>query len=473
MSAIEKLVTDNIDVWTSAIEQRSTQGRGSSSKIKLYGIQKLRELILELAVRGLLVPQDPNDEPASVLLKKIEAEKSKLVKEGKARKQKPLQPIREDKKPFALPGGWEWAYLGELSSDIHYGYTASAQPENEGTRLLRITDIQDDKVNWGTVPGCEITDKKAEGYLLEDNDILIARTGGTIGKSYLVENINVKAVFASYLIRVKRISAMYSPYIKTYLGSAIYWTQLYDNASGTGQPNVNATALKQLLVPIPTVEAQHRIVAKVDELMALCDQLEQQQTDSITAHQTLVETLLNGLVESAKSTNSNNKNTSEYFNQLIANHFDTLFTTEHSIDQLSRKIIFLASTGNVLADAGTQELNTTKVNQKVNILEIAKEEKKELLKKGEIKVEKINPISIDTPYNSIPKDWVLCQLNDVTCCLDHRRIPIKKSERAEGDIPYYGANGPVGHIGGYLLVSLKVKTTAFRRSDLSAILTPD
>jgi type I restriction enzyme S subunit len=243
-------------------------------------IDQLKQTILQLAVMGKLVKQDPNDEPASKLLERIAAEKEQLIKDKKIKKQKPFSTIIDEEKPLELPHGWKWARLGDLSSNIHYGYTASAKPENEGIRLLRITDIQDDKVNWETVPGCEITDEKSEGYSLENNDILIARTGGTIGKSYLVENINVKAVFASYLIRVKRISAMYSPFIKTYLGSSIYWSQLYDNASGTGQPNVNATALKQLLVPVAPLNEQKRIVAKVEALMILCDSLKARLKDA-------------------------------------------------------------------------------------------------------------------------------------------------------------------------------------------------
>jgi|SRR5690554_589485 len=241
----------------------------------LRAIDKLKQTILQLAVMGKLVKQDPIDEPASELLKRISAEKEQLVKDKKIKKQKPLPPITDEEKPFELPEGWEWAYLGELSSDIHYGYTASAKPEIEGVRLLRITDIQNDRVNWSTVPGCEIEGSKVRGYLLEENDILVARTGGTIGKSYLVQNIDVNAVFASYLIRVKRISAMYSSYIKLYFGSKTYWSQLYESASGTGQPNVNATSLKQVAVSVPPLEEQKRIVAKVEELISLCDQLKQ------------------------------------------------------------------------------------------------------------------------------------------------------------------------------------------------------
>ena len=134
----------------------------------------------------------------------------------------------------------------------------------------------------GQYAGCEIEENKANDYLLENDDILIARTGGTIGKSYLVQNIDVKAVFASYLIRARRIGGMYSPFIKTYLGSRLYWNQLYENSMGTGQPNVNATALKALVFPIPPLSEQHRIVAKVDELMTLCDTLKGRLNDAQT-----------------------------------------------------------------------------------------------------------------------------------------------------------------------------------------------
>ncbi|HIB9323687.1 TPA: restriction endonuclease subunit S, partial [Escherichia coli] len=116
--SVEKLIVDHMETWTSALQTRSTAGRGSSGKIDLYGIKKLRELILELAVRGKLVPQDPNDEPASELLKRIAAEKAELVKQGKIKKQKPLPEISEEEKPFELPEGWEWVRLGDFTNII-------------------------------------------------------------------------------------------------------------------------------------------------------------------------------------------------------------------------------------------------------------------------------------------------------------------------------------------------------------------
>lgn len=112
---IQPLITEHFDLWSSAHTTRSTSGRGSSNKLDLQGIKKLRELILELAVRGKLVPQNPEDEPASVLIEQIEAEKAQLVKKKKIKKQKQLPPIDDNEKPFELPAGWKWSRLSALS----------------------------------------------------------------------------------------------------------------------------------------------------------------------------------------------------------------------------------------------------------------------------------------------------------------------------------------------------------------------
>jgi type I restriction enzyme S subunit len=401
---MENLITDHIDIWTSAQTQKTNGvGRGNhSANSNLYGIKKLRELILELAVRGKLVPQNPKDEPANILLEKIAKEKARLIKEGKLRRQEPLPEITEDEMPFELPDGWEWTRLGNLSANIHYGYTASADHGNSGIRLLRITDIQNDSVNWETVPGCELEEDKANDYLLENDDLLIARTGGTIGKSYLVENIDVKAVFASYLIRVKRIEGMYSPFIKTYLGSQLYWHQLYENSMGTGQPNVNATALKGLVFPLPPLAEQNRIVAKVDELMDICDQLEQQQTGSNAAHQTLMETLLATLNSVA--------NQDEFVEQWqrIASNFDTLFTTEQSIEQLKQTILQLAVMGKLVPQNPNDE-HASVLLKKIAV------EKARLIKEGIIRNEKPLPeIDEDEKPFELPQGWAFTRLGNIS-----------------------------------------------------------
>ena len=160
--------------------------------------------------------QDPNDEPASVLLERIRAEKEQLIKDGKLKKGKPLPPIAEGEIPFDVPEGWEWVRLEMLSVNIHYGYTASAA-ESGNAKLLRITDIQDNIVQWETVPYCNPSDREFSVYGLQNRDIMIARTGGTIGKSYIVRNLTERAVFASYLIRVILLKAICEEYVKIFL----------------------------------------------------------------------------------------------------------------------------------------------------------------------------------------------------------------------------------------------------------------
>lgn len=229
--------------------------------------QQLKNSILQEAIEGRLVPQDPNDEPASVLLDKIRKEKARLVKEGKLKK-KDLEeiPISENEIPFKIPESWEWCRLITLSKIIHYGYTASAASVGNA-KLLRITDIQDDKVNWSTVPYCTIKEKDLESYQLHNRDILIARTGGTVGKTFIVRELNDISVFASYLIRAIPLEIVNEEYIKNFMGSPFYWAQLTDATSGTGQPNVNGQSLSKLIIPLPPLAEQKRIVAKIEELM--------------------------------------------------------------------------------------------------------------------------------------------------------------------------------------------------------------
>jgi type I restriction enzyme M protein len=252
----------------------------------------LRNFILDLAVRGRLLDQNPQDEPASQLLKRIDAEKAKLTKDGKNGSQKSFPAIVDDDLPFQAPSGWQWARLGNISRKIHYGYTASANSSLTDVRLLRITDIQNNCVDWPSVPGCEISNTEVDQYRLERGDILIARTGGTIGKTFLVSEVPVTAVFASYLIRVQKAAAINDEYLKLFLESPVYWKQLEDGARGAGQPNVNGQTLGRMVVPIPPASEQSRIVARVRELMVLCDKLQNLLDTGLTQNRQLLEAIL-------------------------------------------------------------------------------------------------------------------------------------------------------------------------------------
>ena len=364
-------------------------------------VQKLRELILDLAVRGKLVPQDANDEPAAVLLERIKKEKERLVKEGKVSKLESLPAIKDDETPFDLPISWEWVYLGQISYTIHYGYTASANQNLTEVRLLRITDIQNNKVNWETVPGCEIDDNKLEGYKLNNGDLLIARTGGTIGKSYLVENLSICAVFASYLIRVIPSYLTFPNYLKIFLESQTYWSQLYAKSMGTGQPNVNATSLKSLFVPFPPLAEQKRIVTKVDELMKLCDELEARQKKKRETRILINNAALNKLL-TADTPETFTKNW-----QRIGDNFDILYSAPENIGKLRQAILQLAVMGKLVPQDANDE-------PAAGLLERIKKEKERLIKEGKIKKEKSLPeiIADELEYN-IPQQWAWSRLTDI------------------------------------------------------------
>ena len=238
----------------------------------------LRQKILDLAIHGKLVPQDPNDEPASVLLERIRAEKERLIKEGKIKRPKKTKATSDkphyENVPFEEPSSWVWTTVGEISQSILYGVSESAK--SQGTyRLLRITDIQDNKVNWDTVPFTDYENEKAEAYLLKDGDILFARTGATVGKSYLVNNLKEKAIYASYLIRVQTNHYVLPAFVKYFFESGFYWEQVLGNSVGIGQPNVNGTILSNLELPIPPIMEQKRIVKELGEWLSIIDKIEE------------------------------------------------------------------------------------------------------------------------------------------------------------------------------------------------------
>ena len=251
--------------------------------------EALKKSILQEAVQGKLVPQDPDDEPASVLLERIRVEKQKLIKAGKIKKSKhesvivtrdkiPYEIIDGKKRciadevPFEIPDSWCWCRWGTISESIQYGYNAPAK-ENGRIKMVRISDIQDNKVLWDTVPFCDIDEESIETYLLKQNDILFARTGGTVGKSYLVKEVPKDAIYAGYLIRTRYSNNLSPEYLKFFMESELYWIQLRNGTIATAQPNCNGKTLANMLVPIPPLAEQKRIVAKIEEIMPMIERL--------------------------------------------------------------------------------------------------------------------------------------------------------------------------------------------------------
>ena len=248
--------------------------------------KQLKNSILQWAIQGKLVPQDPNDEPASVLLEKIRQEKERLIKEKKIKRDKNASIIFrgednsyyekflatgevkciDEEIPFEIPQGWEWERWGNLSFSIQYGYNAPAEDTGD-IRMVRISDIQKGNVLWATVPFCRISQNEIDTYLLKKNDILFARTGGTVGKSFLVNEVPYPSIYAGYLIRTRYSNMLSAQYMKYFMESELYWEQLRNGTIATAQPNFNGKTLAKMFLPVPPYNEQIRITDKLNHVL--------------------------------------------------------------------------------------------------------------------------------------------------------------------------------------------------------------
>jgi type I restriction enzyme S subunit len=204
------------------------------------------------------------------------------------------------KSTLFIPHGWQRIKVMDISLRIHYGYTASSIKKNTGIKLLRITDIKDYKVNWEEVPYCEITPDDVERFLLIENDIVFARTGATVGKSYLIQGCTPKAVFASYLIRIQLSKYINPKYLFYFFQSADYWEQIGLKSLGVGQPSVNANSLSNITLLLCPLSEQHRIVEKIEELFSELDNTEEILKNELIRIKIYEASILNKLFKSTK-----------------------------------------------------------------------------------------------------------------------------------------------------------------------------
>ncbi|MCI6473881.1 MAG: restriction endonuclease subunit S, partial [Bacteroidales bacterium] len=168
--------------------------------------------------------------------------------------------------PFEIPQGWEWTRWGNLSFSIQYGYNAPAEDTGD-IRMVRISDIQKGNVLWATVPFCRICQNEIDTYLLKKNDILFARTGGTVGKSFLVNEVPYPSIYAGYLIRTRYSNMLSAQYMKYFMESELYWEQLRNGTIATAQPNCNGRTLAKMFLPVPPYNEQIRITDKLNNVL--------------------------------------------------------------------------------------------------------------------------------------------------------------------------------------------------------------
>jgi len=413
------LITNHIDIWTTAQTKKSNGGKGrgkNSNEQNSYGIKKLRELILELAIRGKLVPQDPKDEPASVLLKNIAKEKEQLIKEGKIKKQKALPQVSENEGLFEMPIGWKWTRLGSISQ---------INPRNEAEDNLTVSFVPMPLISashtgehgqeirtWGEVK---------KGYThFADGDIGIAKITPCFenSKAAVFRRLENGIGAGTTELHIARPfgSTLDPRYILLFLKAPRFLYVGKTKMTGTaGQKRVPKDFFSKTPLPLPPLAEQHRIVSKVDELMVLCDKLEQEQTDSNENHQVLVETLLSTLANAA------NQRKFTKASQRIANYFDTLFTTEQSLDQLKQSVLQLAAIGKLVSQNPNDEPASV-------LLEKIAKEKARLIEEEGLRTKAKTQIDPDEEYINRQPGWEYCRLGNLAKFIDYRGRTPRKTE---------------------------------------------
>lgn len=409
-------------------------------------VEALKSHILNLAISGKLNINSSKSDNANATLDIITKRKDELIKSGKIRKQKQPEKIIEAELPFTIPKDWVWVRLGTIAYQIHYGHTASATDIDTGVKFLRITDIQNNKVSWKDVPYCEIDERRLNSLLLKEGDILIARTGGTIGKTFLIDSVDYPSVFASYLIRVQLSEKVDEQYIKYFLESPFYWKQLINFSQGTGQPNVNATSLSNLLIPLPPVEQQENIVEKIKELFESCNQLIEKirfkNNSSLKLNTTVFERLQD-------ASTPNRKKDLDFAIQ----NMKRLCNTKDDVQLMREGILSLAIQGKLVYQDPQDEPATVLIKK-------IEEEKERLIKANKIRRSKklLKISNKEIPYD-LPKGWRWEKLGNIT---EIRRgaspRPIKKYlTESDFGIPWIKIGDSV--VGDKYITSTKEKIT--------------
>ncbi|SFW38289.1 type I restriction enzyme, S subunit [Pseudomonas sp. NFACC19-2] len=365
------------------------------------GIKKLRELILELAVRGKLVPQDPNDEPASELLKRIAEEKARLVAEGKLKKQKSLPEVDEEETPYVLPSNWKWVRFDSASNTRLGKMLDKAKNKGDLRPYLRNTNVQWFNFEISDLKSMRFEEHELDEYRVIPGDLVICE-GGEPGRCAVWQG-DVESIFIQKALHRARPWLGISPFFLQFCLKAAAHSGFLDQFfTGATIKHFSGEKLAKYPVPLPPLAEQHRIVAKVDELMALCDRLEAQQTDAESAQTQLVQALLDSLTQASDATDFATNW------QRLAEHFHTLFTTEPSIDALKQTLLQLAVMGKLVPQDPSDESAS-------ELLKRIAEEKARLVSEGNYKKQKpIAKLSEQEQPFVIPAGWSWTRLGDLS-----------------------------------------------------------
>lgn len=358
-------------------------------------IARLRRFILDLAVQGKLVPQDPADDPASELLKRIAAERDELVRGKVIRKDAPLALSTVRDFPHVIPSSWTWTRVGDTVLFTQYGTSQKSHVSQSGVPVLTMGNIQDGRVIWGNEKRIPEASDDLPALYLRTFDLLYNRTNSAelVGKTGIYMGENDARTFASYLICLRPSLLHSSPIYLNFAMNAPCFreTQIVPLIKKqTGQANVSGSALKNMLIPLPPLTEQHRIVAKVDELMVLCDQLEAARTERERKRDRLAAASLARL-------NASDPETFRDDARFALDALPALTARPYQIKQLRQTIVNLAVRGKLVPQDPTDE---------------PAEELKQITKERQRRT-KSSPLGALLPSDILPRGWTFANLSEI------------------------------------------------------------
>jgi type I restriction enzyme, S subunit len=363
------------------------------------GVQKLRELILQLAVMGKLVEQNTNDEPAEILLERIKDEKDNLVKKGIIKKFEPLPRIKEDEIPYKLPKGWKWVRLEDLVSLLGDGLHGTPKYSDYGEYFF----INGNNLNDGKIiikndtKRASIDEYEKYKKKLDERTVLVS-INGTLGNVAFYNNENIiLGKSACYFNLLGTISKFY---LKLLLKTSYFLEYAFKNATGTTIKNVSLKSMRLFLVPFPPLAEQKRIVAKVDELMALCDKLESRRQKKQELQSKLNSAALDRMLS------AENQEEFEQHWQHICENFDLLYDNSENVEKLKQTILQLAVQGKLVEQDPEDEPAS------ILIEKIRNENKLERKKKINIS-EQFSKRNLDQEIFSIHSNWSWCRFEEI------------------------------------------------------------
>jgi type I restriction enzyme, S subunit len=367
------------------------------------GFKAMRGLILELALRGKLTPQDKRDEPATELLRRIAEEQAELIANGVIRQPKQPPELSSDSVEFDLPTSWRWASVASLVLQITDGTHHTPTYLPSGVPFISVKDIDGKTINFN---GCKYISKEQHKDINarcnpEAGDILLCRIG-TLGRPTIVDTAQPFSLFVSVgLLKLPKKSVI-ARFLHLALSSPLLCRQ-YEviKAGGSHTNKLNLGDIPRLCVPVPPLAEQQRIVAKVDELMALCDRLEADQADAEAAHAQLVQALLGSLTQGTDSADFRASW------QRLSEHFHTLFTTEASIDALKQTVLQLAVIGKLVSQVDTDESASSQLEAISSVLR--PKGPSPMSKKSRV----IAEVESSEQYAELPNSWVWTRLGAI------------------------------------------------------------